>query len=159
MANKEDNLKVIDCKASDNVYMHKSFHGALCAGIKYLDDKYGEEATVEYLKQVGRTYFRPLSEQLKTKGLEALETHWRKTFSAEEGDFSLRYDDDTLVLEVNECPAVSYLKANNALKTNRYCETTVVVNETICQAAGYECSCDYQPGEGKCIQKFWKKKE
>lgn len=159
MAENDKFLKVIDCKASDNVYMHKDFHGGICTGIKYLDEEFGEEATVEYLKQVGRTYFQPLSEQLRSRGLVALEDHWRRIFTAEGGAFSLRYDEETLVLEVSECPAVAHLIKINQLHTNRFCESTVVVNETVCQAAGYECSCVYQPGEGKCVQKFWKMKE
>ncbi|MFH0796159.1 MAG: hypothetical protein V2A65_03775 [Candidatus Omnitrophota bacterium] len=28
-------------KASDNIYLHKDFHGALSAGIEYLDRHYG----------------------------------------------------------------------------------------------------------------------
>jgi hypothetical protein len=43
------------------------------------------------------------------------------------------------------------------LFTNRYCETTVNVNKAICEAAGYDCRCTYEPGVGKCVQKFWKK--
>ncbi len=41
MAENSDKIKVLNCKASDNEYLHKDFHGALCYGIKYLDDVYG----------------------------------------------------------------------------------------------------------------------
>ena len=53
MAENSDKIKVLNCKASDNEYLHKDFHGALCYGIKYLDDVYGQDATAEYIKQVG----------------------------------------------------------------------------------------------------------
>ncbi len=33
----QEKIKVLDCKASDNEYLHKDFHGALCYAIKYLD--------------------------------------------------------------------------------------------------------------------------
>ena len=148
--------RVLDCKASDNQYLHKDFHGGLCYAIKYLDEKYGPDATTEYLQQVGRTYFGPLSEQLKREGLTALEEHWRRIFDLEGGDYTLEYEDDTLVLTVSSCPAVCHLKERDLLFTERFCETTKVVNDTICQAAGYGCSCEYEPGKGKCVQKFWK---
>ncbi len=148
--------KVLDCKASDNVYMHKDFHGGLCYSIKYVDEVYGEDATKDFLMQVGHTYFAPLSERLKSEGLKALEQHWRKTFTDEGGSFDLRYADGTLVLEVQKCPAVAHLKECNQFVTERFCETTVVVNEAICRSAGYECSCTYEPGKGQCVQKFWK---
>ena len=153
-----EKIKAIDCKASDNEYLHKDFHGALCYGIKYLDDNFGQDATTEYLKQVGKTYFAPLAAQLKKDGLQALENHWKKVFTKEGGKFKLYYQDHTLVLTVEKCPAIAHLKKIGQLFTNRFCESTIVINETICAEAGYRCSCQYQPGKGKCIQKFWKEK-
>jgi hypothetical protein len=152
-------LRVLDCKTTDHTYLHKDFHGALCYGIKYLDDNYGHEATRDYLRQVGRTYYAPLSERLKKEGLAALESHFKDVFTKEGGKFSMEYEDGALVLTVQECPAIAHLKQINQLFTPRYCETTVVVNETVCGEAGYMCSTKYEPGEGKCIQRFWKVKE
>ena len=60
----ESKKQVLDCKASDHEYLHKDFHGALCYSIRYLDEHYGQDATHEYLQQVGRTYFAPLTEAL-----------------------------------------------------------------------------------------------
>ena len=159
MIEERDGLKILDCKADDNVYLHKDFHGALCYGIKYLDDHFGPEATAEYLRQVGRSYYSLLTKDLQRDGLPALEMHWNQVFTQEGGKFEMKYEDGTLVLSVHECPAVAHLKKNGQLFTNRYCETTVVVNDTICREAGYAASCAYEPGAGRCIQKFWKPKE
>lgn len=150
------NSKIIDCKQSDNTYLHRDFHGALCYAIKYLDETYGQQATYDYLVQVGNTYFKPLSEKLKTDGLEALENHWRNVFQKEKGQFTLYYKDGQLILEVTECPAIMHLKQTNQLYTDRYCQTTVVVNKTVCNQAGYQCCCEYIPGHGRCTQRFWK---
>lgn len=149
--------KILDCKQSENEYLHMDFHGALCYAIKYLDDNFGEQATEEYLAQVGKTYFKPLSESLKKYGLTALETHWQSLFQKEGGEIKMYYQDDQLVLEVDQCPAVAHLKKIGMFFTERYCQSTVVVNRTICREAGYRCSCEYQSGEGKCMQKFWRK--
>ena len=159
MLDSKKGLRVLDCKATDHVYLHKDFHGALCYGIKYLDDHFGPEATTEYLRAVGRSYYAPLSQLLKNEGLTALEKHWNEIFTNEGGKFTLEYQGGTLVLTVQECPAIAHLKKINQLFTPRYCETTVVVNETICGEAGYTCSTEYEPGEGRCVQKFWKGKE
>ena len=148
--------KVIDCRASDHQYLHKDFHGALCYGIKYITETFGPQAVTAYLQQVARTFYAPLIEQLKQRGLPALQEHWKQIFTAEGGDFELTCDESTLVLTVNRCPAVCHIKENGQLYTEKFCETTVVVNETICADAGYRCSCDYQPGQGACVQKFWK---
>ena len=155
----EGGKKVLDCKASDNEYLHKDFHGALCYAIKYLDENFGAKGTRRYLQQLGETYFAPLSEAMKTRGLAALEDHWRKVFTLEGGKFELRYDGDVLVLTVRECPGVAHLKRIGKFYTPRFCETTVTVNETICRRAGYECSCEYESGAGRCVQRFWKPRE
>ena len=159
MADSKEGLRVLDCKATDHEYLHKDFHGALCYGIKYLDDNFGPEATADYLRAVGRSYYAPLSQLLKSEGLAALERHWNEIFTKEGGKFTLEYQDGVLVLTVQECPAIAHLKKINKLVTPRYCETTVVVNETICGEAGYACSTQYEPGVGRCVQKFWKLKE
>jgi hypothetical protein len=152
----DKNIKTIDHSASDNVYLHKDFHGALCYAIKYLDDNFGPDAAEDYLKQVARTYFAPLTEKLKEDGLSALEKHWNKVFNEENGNFSIKNEGGTLILTVNECPAIAHMKKQGYFYTDRYCLTTVVVNETVCAEAGYQCSCHYERGEGKCVQKFWK---
>ncbi len=159
MQDSKEKLRILDCKATDNAYLHKDFHGALCYGIKYLDDRYGHEATRDYLRQVGQSYYAPLSNRLKSEGLTALEKHWHEVFSKEGGRFNIKYLDGVLVLTIHECPAIAYLKQANQLFTHRYCETTVVINETVCDQAGYACSTEYEPGAGRCVQKFWKVKE
>ncbi|OHB58863.1 MAG: hypothetical protein A2Y12_00400 [Planctomycetes bacterium GWF2_42_9] len=150
-----DKIKVIDCKQSDNEYLHKDFHGALCYAIKYLDDNFGEKATEEYLIQVGKTYFKPLSEKLKREGLEALRSHWKNIFKKEQGEFNIYCENDKLICEVKQCPAIAHLKKTGSFFTDRYCQTTVIVNKTICNDAGYQFTCEYKSGEGKCVQKVW----
>lgn len=156
MAENPDKKKILECKAADNEYLHKDFHGALCYAIKYLDDNFDEQATEEYLTQAAMSYFSPLIEKLKTDGLKALENHFRNIFTKEKGRFEIGYKDDKLILEILECPAIAHLKKRDLFFTDRYCLTTVVVNRTICKESGYNCSCEYEPGQGRCIQKFWK---
>ena len=52
----------------------------------------------------------------------------------------MHYEGEVLVLTVERCPAIAHLKRREQLFTDRYCETTVVVNEAVCQQAGYRCS-------------------
>ncbi|MFB3903700.1 MAG: hypothetical protein ACE15E_09625 [Acidobacteriota bacterium] len=159
MSSPEHKLKVLDCQASDHEYLHKDFHGALCYSIRYLDENFGPEATTQYLRDVGRKNYKRLVESLRREGLPALERHWRAIFTREGGKFRMEYEGDVLVLTVEECPAIAHLKKSGQLYTTRYCETTVAVNDTICEQAGYFASCSYEPGEGTCVQKFWKETE
>ncbi|HXK61086.1 MAG TPA: hypothetical protein PLP42_14455 [Acidobacteriota bacterium] len=159
MTDPDSKLKILDCQASDHEYLHKDFHGALCYSIYYLDQKLGPQATRDYLVEVGRKNYKELVRRLRAEGLPALERHWQEVFTREGGKFRMEYEGQTLVLTVEECPAIAHLKKTGQLFTTRYCETTVVVNETICAEAGYSASCQYEPGEGRCVQKFWKETE
>jgi len=150
-------MRILERKASDNQYLHKDFHGALCYAIKYLDETYGQEVASQYLQQVGRENFKPLIDELKQKGLIALERHFKSIFELENGEAKFKLENDQLAIEVSKCPAIMQLRSTGQLFTNRYCETTVHVNKAICEAAGYECSCAYLAGQGQCVQKFWKK--
>jgi predicted ArsR family transcriptional regulator len=147
--------KVMEQKAGDHEYLHKDFHGALAFAIKYLDETYGPQAVTEYLLQVADHCYAPLTEQLKERGLAALEDHF-EIYKREQGRFTVRYDHETLILEIHECPAISHLKKNGQLFSERYCESTAVVMDGICRNAGYRSSCTFEPGQGRCLQKFWK---
>lgn len=149
-------IQTITYTSSDNTYLHKDFHGALCYAIKYLDETFGPNKTKKYLQQVAKTYFAPLTEALQRDGLSVLKKHFEHIFTLEGGEFDFKDADNTLVLEVKKCPAILHLIEKGQLFTERYCESTVVVNETVCEAAGYQCSCQYEPGQGACVQKFWK---
>ena len=153
----ENEYKVLECNSSDNQYLHKDFHGALCYAIKYLDETFGPEATCEYLRQVGRENFSPLIAALRQEGLIALERHFKHVFELEGGEAAFNRENDGLVISVSKCPAIAHLKTTGQLFTDRYCETTVNINSAICEAAGYQCSCEYKPGMGRCVQKFWRK--
>ena len=149
-------MRTLELKASDNQYLHKDFHGALCYAIRYLDETFGPDATSQYLRQVGSENFKPLIGELKKQGLVALESHFKRIFELEGGQARFELNHDQLIINVINCPAISHLKSKGLLYTDRYCQSTVNINESICNAAGYECSCDYVAGQGRCVQKFWK---
>jgi len=75
--------QVMRRRASDNVYLHRDFHGALSAAIQYLEDRFGEEAVRQYLRAFAGAYYAPLKEALRSRGLVALEEHFRKVYEAE----------------------------------------------------------------------------
>jgi hypothetical protein len=150
---------IVERSAAENEYLHRDFHGVMCFIIKHLDETGGTEATREFLRGVGTTVFAPLIEDLKGRGLDALEVHWRNVFGAEGGTWALTKEGNTLVLRVDECPAVAHLKKRDQLLTDRFCEATKIVNQVVCEAAGYEASCEYVAGAGSCVQRFWLKGE
>ncbi len=150
-----DHPLIMDQRATDHDYLHKDFHGALADAIRYLDATYGEDATAQYLSEVGRVCYAPLIDKMKQQGLSALEQHLISVFTQEGGRFSIHWQDGVLVLEVTQCPAISHLVGTGRSFTPRFCQSTVHVNQAICRAAGYGTTCTYEPGQGRCVQKFF----
>ena len=132
-------------------------HGAMSYGIQFLTDRYGFEEAQAYLRQMARAVYKPLIARLKKRGLTALRDHWRRIFTLEEGRFALQRKGPMLELRVKQCPAIHHMKKMGYPIADRFCESTRIVNEEICHAAGYECSVDYDQSKGKCIQRFWTK--
>lgn len=137
--------------------VHKDFHGALSYGLQFLEREYGPEGLREFLSGLADSVYKPLVEDLRTNGLDALERHWTTVFDLEQGDIALERDGDTLVLTVHRCPAVSHMQEENHYAVaDHFCEHTRIVNEAVCRAAGYESRTDYNQEAGQCVQRFWK---
>ena len=75
--------EIMDRRASDNVYLHRDFHGALSTGIDYLHERFGEEAVREYLRRFTRSYYAPLRERVKEEGLTALKRHFERLYETD----------------------------------------------------------------------------
>ena len=151
--------QILDCRAGDHPYLHKDFHGALCYAIHYLNTRHGRQAMYEYLRQTGKTVYAPLIAEIKKHGLPALKAHWQKIFALEGGETEIIDTAAGFDLFVKQCPAIDHLKHTGQLYTPLYCESTKMINETICQQSGFACSCDYIPGAGTCVQRFFTRED
>jgi len=143
--------------AADNEYLHRDFHGALSAGIEYLHENYGEEAVREYLWQFARSYYAPLSEALRRRGLAALEEHFRRTYEREGGEVRFTSSEDELRIEVDACPAVTHLRRQRYPVARLFRETTDVVNRAVCHGTPFAAELlEYDDQTGRSVQRFYR---
>lgn len=138
--------------------VHKDFHGALSYGIRHLVEHYGMSGLTRYLHGLADTVYAPLVQALRNDGLDALRRHLEETFTLEGGKFETREEAGVLVFDVKECPAIAHMKARGYPIAPQFCEHTRILNEAICERAGYACSVDYDQDAGTCVQRFWKDK-
>jgi hypothetical protein len=136
--------------------VHKDFHGALSYGIQFLVEQYGEEGLREFIGRLADTVYAPLVADLKARGLIALEEHWRRVFDLEEGEYRIEYGNDELIFSVQRCPAVSHMQAQGYAVAPHFCEHTRIVNEAVCERAGYRSSVEYDQSRASCVQRFRK---
>lgn len=148
----------IERSAADNVYLHKDFHGALSAGIEFLDQRYGEEAVRDYLRQFTLAFYAPLRRALNQRGLVALREHFQRLYELEGASFRVASTDDQMVLEVEACPAVTHMRERGYPIARLFVETTRAVNEALCEGTPFAAELvEYDEQTGHSIQRFYRR--
>jgi len=151
--------EVMRRKAADNPYFHKDFHGALSGGIEYLDRTYGPEAVRDYLRQFALAFYRPLIEELKVRGLAALQEHFARLYRTEGAAVDITLSPDELVIRAPQCPAVMHMREHGYAVARLFVETTRTVNEALCEGTPYQAELlEYDPQTGRSIQRFSRRK-
>ena len=149
--------RVVDRRAEDNRYLHREFHNYLNMGVDYLGRKFGREAVERYLSRFAHNYYRPLIEDIRERGLAALEESIRETYEAEGAPDVLKAErtENSLEIHVDSCPATRYLKESGWEPSEWYPLTTEVVMRTIAENSGYSFSMiSYDPLNGAAHYAF-----
>jgi len=150
--------QVMRRKASDNVYLHKDFHGGLSTGIRYLEENFGEEAVREYLRIFTNTYFAPLKEQIRQRGLSALKEYFEELYEKEGGEVEITLNDDELIIRVAACPAVTHMRQHGYPVANMFYETTKTVNEALAEGTDFAAELvEYDDETGRSVQRFYRR--
>jgi len=151
--------EVMRRRASDNVYLHKDFHGALSAGIEYLHEHYGEQAVRDYLRQFTLAFYAPLREQLRERGLVALKEHFERIYELEGGEVEMTLSPDELTIHVAACPAVMHMREHGYPIARLFFETTRTVNETLCEGTPFAAELvEYDEQTGRSLQRFFRRR-
>lgn len=147
--------ETVSRKGSDNIYLHKDFHGALSAGIDYLDHSFGEEAVRQYLRRFVRSFYAPLIEDVKQRGLVALKEHFEKVYAIEGGEVEIDCSESELVIRVTACPAIKHMREHGYTVARLFVETTRTVNQALCEGSLFSAELlEYDEETGRSVQRF-----
>lgn len=155
----DENTTVMHRTAKDNEYLHRSFHGSLNSGIRYLAEHWGEDAVREYLKTFADTVYKPVSNAAKENGLAAIEEKILDTYAVEHASDAVHttLTDDSLTVDVAYCPAEKFLKSRGIAVSPYYYLTTEVVMDTVAKNAGYHFTMEhYDSATGAAKYRFTK---
>jgi len=145
-------------RASDNEYLHKDFHGALSAGIDYLDRRFGEETVREYLRRFTTSFYAPLMRDLRARGLVVLKEHFEEIYELEEGAIGTVLSEDELILKVAASPAVVHMREQGYPVARLFCETVKTVNEALCEGTPFAAELlEYDEETGRSVQRFYRR--
>ena len=146
-------------QASDNEYLHRDFHGALSAGIDYLELRYGEAAVRDYLRQFATTYYAPLKQALQDRGLVVLKEHYERVYDREGGKIGVSLSADELLIRIEACPAVTHMRRHGYRVARLFHETTRTVNEALCEGTPFAAELlEYDAETGRAVVRFRRRK-
>jgi len=152
--------EVMKRNASDNEYLHKDFHGALSAGIDYLEKHFGEKAVRDYLRDFTRAFYAPLIDDLKERGLVALKEHFKNIYRIEGAEIDMDFSENELVIKVAACPAVTHMREHGYSVARLFYETTRTVNETLCGETPFTAELlEYDEATGRGVQRFYRREK
>ena len=149
--------EIMDRRTADNVYLHRDFHISFKMALDYCHELYADKGVEEYLRTFSASFFKPLKDDIKSKGLEPLQKYFKGIYAVEEAEVETELKDNVLTVKISSCPAVVYLVENGHSIPPYYDGTTMVVYEEICRGTGIRVTFDhYNRSTGSCIMRFIK---
>ncbi|MCF6177753.1 MAG: hypothetical protein L3J71_18505 [Victivallaceae bacterium] len=136
--------------------LHLDFHGATNTTINYIVDNFGEAALTEIFNRIGKDVYMSIHEGLKNDNLGELIEHLEYYFTREHGDFTLSVEDDEILLEVKQCPAVEHIRKLGLELSPHFCQQTVEINNALCADTPWQCQTTIKE-LGVCRQTFTRK--
>lgn len=155
----DEDTVIMDRKASENEYFHRDFHSSMNMGVHYVGENYGMDAVREYLTKYTRNVYKPVMEDMKVRGLAALEAKIKDTYEKEKASDVLQtvLTEDCLTVQVAECPAVKHLHATGREVSKWYRYTTEIVMEVLAAEGGYTFTMEsYDEATGAAAYRFEK---
>lgn len=144
--------------AADNEYFHRDFHSSLNNGIQYLGETYGEETVRTFLKRFTNNVHRNTIEEIKTKGISAIEEQIIDTYKKEKCTDVLKItkNADKTTIEIAYCPAVKHLTETGRTVTEWFSLTTEVMMQVFAESAGLTFEMEeYDVPTGKAVYSFY----
>ncbi|MFC5457094.1 hypothetical protein [Prosthecobacter fluviatilis] len=135
---------------------HADFYFAINATFRFILRHRGEQALRSYWRDLGGSYYRPVSQNWAQHGLPAVADYWRAFFKAEPGaGVEVVESADEVRLEVTRCPAIHHLREHAREIVPQFCQHCHFVSEAIAAPAGLTARvCG---GNGACTQRFFKR--
>jgi predicted ArsR family transcriptional regulator len=137
----------------ENNELHLDFHGTTNTTLNYIAEHYGVEALKKILRKTGREVYKSIHEKLLKGDASELLEHLNWFYFREKGKYQLTVEENKIVLEVFECPAIRHLRKLGLEPSPHACLQTSEVNAGMCENSPWHSEVQVI-GEGHCIQTF-----
>lgn len=132
---------------------HADFYFAINATFRFIKRRHGLEGLRRYWRDLGREYYKPVSERWRQRGLDGVAEYWTAFFKPEPAaDVEVSRSADEVRLEVKVCPLIRHLREHGREIVPEFCQHCYFVSEAIAEPAGFAVRvCG---GNGSCTQHF-----
>ena len=146
----EDGITIIDMKSDDNKYLHRDFHTSMDNALKYCGDHFGEAEVISFLRNYVKFFYAPQIQKIKEEGFAALKSWLEETYEKEEASSLLHIEmlDNKLVVTVDRCPAIEYMRSLGQEPSEYFVEGTRTVYDEIAKQCGYGFDLEYYNVDG-----------
>ena len=130
------------------------FYFAINATFRFIKNRFGMDQLIRYWVDLGKSsYYQPVAEDWKKRGLDAVAEYWKDFFAAEpEAMVNVSTDGSIVRLEVAQCPAILHLKKHSREIVPEFCQHCYFVSNSLAACAGLEAR--VAGGAGSCVQTF-----
>ena len=129
------------------------FYFAINATFRFIEKQFGPDGLRRYWREIGSTYYAPVTAAWKSGGLPAVADYWRAFFAAEPGaEVQVEVTPDGMSLDVRVCPAIKHLRAHAREIVPCFCQHCYYVSEAMAAPAGLTVR--VEGGNGACRQTF-----
>lgn len=118
-----------------------SFVKVYNATFKFIHERYGKKAVVDYWKTIAPIALADLEQIIKRDGLFGCVRYWDDVMSAEGADYQIKYKQDLFTMDITKCPSLTVLDS----PYEHYCRHCEVMYKPLFRGLGYT----YQIKRGK----------
>lgn len=130
--------------------IHKDFHLATDASIRYALTTYGSGFLEELFRRTAQDVYADIHKHLCEGDVSALVEHWRCFLEREGGVFSLTEEAEGIRLHVRECPAARHLKERGRPVSEDFHLQTILMHRAWAQDTPFDISTQVL-GDCECI--------
>ncbi|MCD6359998.1 MAG: hypothetical protein J7M38_03975 [Armatimonadetes bacterium] len=112
---------------------------------KYLEERGGREAVVDFWEYLSDNFLGNLRELVEEHGLRGCWMYWSHTLNEEAADFTMVIDDEAEVfsIEMHHCPSKGrLLELEHIEPYHDYCGHCDVLYRRVLEPLGFECIAD-----------------
>ncbi len=130
------------------------FYTAINATFRFIEERFGREGLIRYWREIGSTYYKPVSERWSEGGLDSVAEYWRAFFAAEPGtEAEVSRSENEARVQVRQCPLIRHLRQEKRGIVPCLCQHCYFVSESIAEPAGLTVR--IKGGNGSCEQRFF----